>query len=222
MIAISKQSRSLVVFVVATAATASCTSQDAGRSAPAPGRRSGSQSSAAVPSSNGGSPLKTSASTIVVTSSGFENGQSIPKKFTEDGQDVSPPLAWKDVPAGTKQLALVCDDPDAPTPEPWVHWVLYAVPADVRSLHEGIEPNPRLTDPKGAMQGKNSWPRGQTIGYRGPAPPKGHGMHHYHFKLYALDADLKLQPELTKNELLAAIKPHILAQGELVGQYERK
>ena len=106
--------------------------------------------------------------------------------------------------------------------EPWVHWVLYAVPAAVRSLPEGVKTSAQLSEPKGALQGKNSWPGGRTVGYRGPAPPKGHGVHHYHFKLYALDSELKLGAGLTKSELLNAIDGHILGVGELVGTYERK
>jgi Raf kinase inhibitor-like YbhB/YbcL family protein len=165
--------------------------------------------------------MTTSTNTIAVTSSAFEKDQPIPKKFTGDGQDVSPPVAWKDAPAGTKQWALICDDPDAPTPEPWVHWVIYGIPADTRSLPEGVESQAKLTQPKGALQGKNSWPNGRTVGYRGPAPPKGHGVHHYHFKLYALDSELNLEPGLTKYELLQATKPHVLGTGELIGTYER-
>lgn len=158
---------------------------------------------------------------IQLISPAFGDGEPIPKKYTGDGEDLSPPLNWSDLPEGTKQLALICDDPDAPTEQPWVHWVLYHIPPDVTSLPEGIPPTERLDRPQGAMQGKNSWPEGQTIGYRGPAPPAGHGTHHYHFRLYALDAELDLEPGISKARLLKAIEGHILAQGELVGTYER-
>jgi Raf kinase inhibitor-like YbhB/YbcL family protein len=166
--------------------------------------------------------MKTAGNVIAITSPAFEDAQPIPKRHTEDGEDLSPALAWVYAPKGTKQWALICDDPDAPTPEPWVHWVIYSIPGEIRSLAEGVEPAPKLAELKGALQGKNSWPSGPTIGYRGPAPPKGHGVHHYHFKLYALDAALALKPELTKPELEHAMEGHVLATGELIGTYVRK
>ncbi len=155
-----------------------------------------------------------------ISSTAFKSGEPIPKKFTEDGNDVSPSLSWTNPPPGTKELALICDDPDAPTPEPWVHWVLYAIPASVTSLAEGIPQSERPTSPTGAAQGKNSW-KSDNVGYRGPAPPKGHGLHHYHFRLYALDAELQLKPGLTKAQLLKALEGHVLSQTEIVGLYER-
>jgi Raf kinase inhibitor-like YbhB/YbcL family protein len=108
-------------------------------------------------------------------------------------------------------MALICDDPDAPTPEPWVHWILYKIPPTLSGLKEG--------DKGGGVEGKNSF---EKIGYGGPMPPRGHGMHHYHFKLYALDQPLGLGAGLSKDQLLAAMKGHVLAQGELIGTYERK
>jgi Raf kinase inhibitor-like YbhB/YbcL family protein len=166
--------------------------------------------------------MKSTGSVVAVTSSAFDDGQPIPIKYTEDGENLSPPLAWIYAPKGTKQWALICDDPDAPTPQPWVHWVIYSIPGEIRSLPQGVEPAEMLAQFQGALQGKNSWPSGQTMGYRGPAPPKGHGVHHYHFKVYALDAVLSLQPEMTKPALLQAIEGHVMATGELVGTYERK
>ena len=156
-----------------------------------------------------------------ITSNAFEDGAPIPKKYTGDGVDLSPPLAWSSLPEGTAELALICDDPDAPTPRPWVHWVIYKIPKDQPGLPEGVEP---VQDPKalaGVLQGANSWSAGNTVGYRGPAPPPGHGTHHYHFTLYALDAPLQARPGLSKAALLAAIRGHILAEAELVGTYER-
>lgn len=157
-----------------------------------------------------------------LTSPAFEPGQPIPKQYTGEGADVSPPLEWSNVPEGTQEFALICDDPDAPTAEPWVHWVIYKIPADVTKLPEGIAKTPRLSVPPGALQGKNSWPGGQTIGYRGPMPPPGHGRHRYYFRLYALDKKLDLEPGLTKKQLLEAMKGHILGEGELMGTYERR
>ena len=158
---------------------------------------------------------------LEVTSTAFADGGPIPEKYTADGEDISPPLAWSGVPQGTKELALVCDDPDAPTPEPWVHWVIYKIPAGTKELPEGIAKTQRPQNPAGALQGKNSWKAGQTIGYRGPSPPPGHGTHHYHFTLYALDEELAAEPALDKRSLLKAIAGHILAEGRLTGTYKR-
>ncbi len=134
-------------------------------------------------------------------------------------QDLSPPLAWSGAPAGTKEFALICDDPDAPSAQPWVHWVLYKIPADAKSLGEGIPRQANPPTPAGAVQGTNSFPK-DDIGYRGPAPPKGKP-HHYHFHIYALDTTLPATPGLDKEKLLAAIKGHILGEGELIGTYQR-
>ena len=155
---------------------------------------------------------------MTVRSDAFASGRAIPRRYTEDGEDLSPPLTWTGLPQGVKELALIVDDPDAPRTEPWVHWVLYKIPAEVQTLSEGLPPTPTLEVPPGARQGKNSW---GTDGYRGPAPPRGHGTHHYHFRLYALDAPLALAPGLDKPGLLEAMKRHIVAEAELVGTYER-
>jgi Raf kinase inhibitor-like YbhB/YbcL family protein len=157
---------------------------------------------------------------MTVTSSAFKNGEAIPKKYTGEGFDYSPPLEWSGVPEGVKELALICDDPDAPSEEPWVHWVIYKIPADAKGLKEGVPRKSRLTDPPGALQGKNSWPS-DNIGYRGPMPPPGHGTHHYHFKLYALEGKLAVEPGMTKEALLQEIEGHVVAEGELVGTYKR-
>jgi Raf kinase inhibitor-like YbhB/YbcL family protein len=156
-----------------------------------------------------------------IGSDAFEHGKQIPRRFTGEGEDVSPPLWWDGVPDGTKQLVLICDDPDAPTQEPWVHWVLYGLPEGTTSLPEGVPASERLELPSGALQGKNSWPHGVTTGYRGPMPPEGHGLHHYRFRLYALDNAFDFQPGLEKQTILSAITGHVLAEAELVGTYER-
>ena len=157
---------------------------------------------------------------LTITSSAFEPKQTIPKDYTGDGKDLSPPIFWSDLPDGTKELALIVDDPDAPRDEPWVHWVIYKIPPDLTGLPEGVPRQQKLSMPDGVLQGVNSWDS-ENIGYRGPAPPKGHGVHHYHFKLYALDAKLDLEPGAKKEELLAAMKGHVLEQAERVGTYER-
>lgn len=159
--------------------------------------------------------------TLQITSTAFAAGERVPTKHTGEGEDVSPPLAWSDLPPGTKELALICDDPDAPTKEPWVHWVIYKIPPELRSLPEGIPARSNLQEPAGPLQGKNSWPNGRTIGYRGPMPPPGHGQHRYFFRLYALDAKLSLPPGASKAELLDAMQGHVLGEGELLGTYSR-
>ena len=160
--------------------------------------------------------------TISLTSTAFENGERIPDKYTFEGEDLSPPLAWSNLPEGTRELALICDDPDAPTAEPWVHWVIYKIPADSTGLSEGIPPEARLKD-NGMLQGQNSWstPAVPSIGYRGPKPPSGDGDHQYRFTVYALGGKLVVQPGISKKQLLTEMEDHILATGELVGLYSR-
>ena len=153
-----------------------------------------------------------------LTSPAFAEDGPIPIRHTEDGDDLSPAIAWFGLPEGTEELALIVDDPDAPTDEPWVHWVLYKIPASLDGLPEGLPQSSRLDDPAGMLQGKTTW---GTVGYRGPAPPKGHGTHHYHFKLYALDAPIEVEPEPDKKALMLAMSGHVLSHRELVGTYER-
>jgi Raf kinase inhibitor-like YbhB/YbcL family protein len=157
---------------------------------------------------------------IQLTSTAIDNNAPIPRIYTGDADDRSPPLAWEGAPDDAKEFAMICDDPDAPSAQPWVHWVIYSIPADVRSLPEGLPRNAQLDKPIAAKQGKNSWPSGATVGYRGPQPPPGKA-HHYHFHLYALDTKLDLSPSATKDALLKAMDGHILAEGELVGTYAR-
>ncbi len=163
-----------------------------------------------------------------LTSSAFDAGRPIPEKYTGAGDDISPPLKWSQPPEGTRTLALICDDPDAPSREhprpegPWVHWVLYNIPADTDSLPEALPRQAVLETPAGARQGRNDF-SSDNIGYRGPMPPRGSGPHRYFFKLYALDCQLDLDPKTaTKARLLQAMKGHVLAEGELMGTFERK
>lgn len=143
-----------------------------------------------------------------IESPAFENGGIIPKKYTCDGENVSPPLRWKEIPEGTESLALICDDPDAPMMT-WVHWILYNIPPDTEGLEEG-------TNLKGAVYGKNSWGK---LGYGGPCPPKGKP-HRYFFKLYALDSKLS-EEGMKKKNLLKEMEGHVLAKAELMGMYGR-
>lgn len=144
-----------------------------------------------------------------LTSSAFTQGQPILAKFSCKGDDVSPPLAWDEPPAGTKSLALIMDDPDAPMGT-WVHWVLFNLPAETRSLAENFQP----VAP--AIVGKNSWGKNA---YGGPCPPSG--THRYFFKLYALDTMLSLSSNADKKSLLTAMEGHILAQAELMGTFSK-
>lgn len=149
-----------------------------------------------------------------VTSSAFQEGDTIPRKYTADGPDVSPPLKWSDMPAGTKTFALICDDPDAPVGT-WVHWVLYNVGADRSELPEGVPAEKVVLGD--ACQGFNDF---KKIGYGGPSPPPGKP-HRYFFKLYALDRKLDLEPGASKKDVESDMKGHILGQGQLMGKYGR-
>ena len=158
-----------------------------------------------------GEPVATSDSALWLMSAAFEDGAAIPVQYTCDGADISPPLEWGDPPPNTASFALVMDDPDAPIGT-WVHWVIYDLPAEARSLPEGVAGEPDLAS--GGVQGKNSWPK---TGYGGPCPPSG--AHRYFFKLYALDAVLGAGPGLSKEQLLQEMEGHVLAQTQLVGTY---
>ena len=155
---------------------------------------------------------------FTLTSSAFSNEETIPKKYTCDGEDVSPLLQWSDAPAGTKTFAIIMDDPDAP-PGTWVHWVLFDLPGTLTELAENF---PRTETHSsgakhGACWGVDDYDR---VGYYGPCPPPG-APHRYYFKLYALDTVLNLPVKATKAQLLAAMKGHILGETQLLGTYGR-
>ena len=150
---------------------------------------------------------------ITITSTAFTDGGMIPRDYTCDGKDISPPLAWTGVPEGTKSLAIICDDPDAPMGT-WVHWVLFNIPASVNELPHSMKHGKVLEN--GAKHGINDF---RKFGYGGPCPPGG--THRYYFKIYALDNELPQEPGITKAELLKAMKGHILAEGQLMGKYKR-
>lgn len=162
---------------------------------------------------------------LTLTSNAIVDGQRIDDRYTVEGDDMSPPLRWSSLPAATRSLALICDDPDAPSPqrpaaEPWVHWVIFNIPVEATELPAGIARELEPAQVPGARQGKNSWPS-NNIGYRGPAPPPGSGQHRYFFKLYALDKQLDLEAGASKSDLLEAMAGHVLAEGQLFGVYER-
>ncbi len=157
------------------------------------------------------------AMALTLTSSAFGPNGAIPKKYTCEGDDVSPPLAWSGVPAAAKSLVLIVDDPDAPDPKApkttWVHWVVYDIPPTQQSLPEGIGRSPL---PAGARQGLNDWKR---AAYGGPCPPVGR--HRYFHKLYALDTQLGDVGSATKAKLEQAMEGHVLEKAELVGTYQK-
>ncbi len=153
---------------------------------------------------------------FILTSAALKDGATIPGKYTCDGVDVSPPLAWSGAPAGTRSFALIADDPDAPGGT-WVHWVLYNLPAEVSELPENIAKVESL-DLGGARQGRNDFRR---PGYGGPCPPPGPA-HRYFFKLYALDMRLELKAGAQKKDVEAAMEGHVLGSAQLMGTYARQ
>ncbi|HLV61180.1 MAG TPA: YbhB/YbcL family Raf kinase inhibitor-like protein [Fredinandcohnia sp.] len=153
-------------------------------------------------------------SKMQLRSTAFEAGGAIPKKHTGEGENVSPELSWSDAPEGTRAFAIICHDPDAPLVSPngtygYVHWVLYNIPASVNRVEEGTT---------AYTQGKND---AGKIGYTGPFPPEGHGVHHYYFWVLALSDDTPLEPGLTMWEFLAKVEPKVLGLNRLIGTYER-
>jgi hypothetical protein len=150
---------------------------------------------------------------FMILSSAFNSGDSIPVLYTCDGDDISPPLLFSNVPAGTVGLAIVCDDPDAPGGT-WTHWVLFNIPASTESLPAALPVDARLPD--GSQQGLNSWGR---TGYGGPCPPSG--THRYFFRAYALDCVIELPSRARAEQVLRAMEGHVLMTAELMGTYSR-
>lgn len=153
-------------------------------------------------------------SSMKLTSPAFKDGDTLPQKYTCDGGDVNPPLQWHDIPASTKSFVVIVDDPDAPQKTPWVHWILFNIPASVRSLDENVS----VDTLKGAQQGLTS---NKDRRFHGACPPHGHGIHHYYFKLYALDTMIQVPHGDSKEDILEAIKDHIVAQAQLMATYQR-
>ncbi len=153
------------------------------------------------------------AMNLDIKSTAFGEGDLIPKQYTCDGADVSPQLSWSQPPEGTGSMVLICDDPDAPMGT-WVHWVLYGLSPDTLEISENIPDDREVLG--GAKHGVNDF---HKYGYGGPCPPGG--THRYFFKLYAVNTVVDLDPGATKDEVLDAIKGHVLAQGQLMGRYSR-
>jgi len=182
-----------------------------------PGCRGGGPESGSIPPGPeaGPEPGEISAKWCL-TSAAFAHNTEIPVKHTCDGENLSPALAWGESPPGTVELALICNDPDAPSGN-WTHWVIYGISPDERSLPEGVSDAETLHEFGGAKQGLND---SGGIGYTGPCPPAGR-VHHYHFRLYALDAATDLPPGATEAALRSATAGHVLARSEVVGLYSR-
>jgi Raf kinase inhibitor-like YbhB/YbcL family protein len=147
--------------------------------------------------------------TINVTSTAFTDGGSLPVTFTADGAGVAPPIAWSNIPDGARSVVLIVEDPDAPAPKPFAHWLVYSLPVTAGSI---------ASSPAGGREGKNSMLKN---GYTPPAPPAGHGMHHYHFQVFALDVVLELGEGAGRSALLDAMRNRVIAWGEIVATYER-
>ncbi|WP_069808043.1 YbhB/YbcL family Raf kinase inhibitor-like protein [Vulcanisaeta thermophila] len=152
---------------------------------------------------------------FTLISPAFKYGERIPRKYTCDGEDVSPPLQWSGTPQGTKSLVLIMEDPDAPIGL-FTHWVLYNIPPTRNELPENVAKNPTVEGI--GLQGINDFGR---VGYGGPCPPRGHGPHRYFFRLYALDITLNLRPRASRNDVLNAIKNHVIGTAEYMGTYSR-
>ena len=149
-----------------------------------------------------------------LTSTAFQAGGTIPQRFTCDGDNISPQLSWDGVPPGTRSLALIMHDPDAPRPGGYTHWVIYNIAPSATHLEEGISKHEKL--PGVGIQGLNDSGR---LGYTGPCPPSG--THRYYFRLYALDREIDLKSGAGKSDLESAMKDHVLGQAELMGKYRR-
>lgn len=157
------------------------------------------------------------AASIQVTSDAFTHGDAIPRRYAQEGDDVSPPLRWANLPDGTREIVLLCEDPDAPFPSPFSHWVVYAMAPATEGLPENVAKIPMPHEER-MRQGKNG---AKGFGYVGAAPPPGHGVHRYHFQVFAVDAPLAFEEAPDRDELAAALEGHVLAYGDLVGTYER-
>lgn len=146
---------------------------------------------------------------LTITTPAFGTHKAVPERHTGDGEDVSPALEWSGAPEGTQAFAVVVHDPDAPLVDGFTHWLAYGIPGDATGLPEGAG---------GLVEGTNSF---GNSGYNGPAPPPGHGVHHYYFWVYALDAALDLEPGLDRRALLDRIEDHVIEQARVIGTYQR-
>jgi len=149
--------------------------------------------------------------TLTVTSQDFVNGEPLPRSATKDGESIPPIIAWSAVPEGTRSIVLICEDPDAPLPEPFAHWLVYDIPPVATMLDE--------TTRNLSREGKNS---NLKQGYAAVSPPRGHGSHAYHFQVFALDAELPINPGAGRYELMESMRGHVIAWGDMIGTYDRE
>lgn len=159
------------------------------------------------------------AEAVQVRSEAIDGSRSIDPRYSAYGDDISPPIAWEGAPDGTRSFVLMVEDPDAEKPSPYVHWIVYNIPAEIVALPEGLPGQHRLKEPEGLLQGRNSH---GSVGYRGMKPPPGDGPHEYHFQIFALDRMLDLQPGADRAAALEAMKGSVLAEGEVVGTFARE
>lgn len=152
------------------------------------------------------------SATLGITSASFQDGERMPERYVRSGANLSPALSWSRLPEGTASIAVICEDPDAPRAEPFIHWVVFNIPGPTPGVPEGV------AQPPGSEQGVNDF---GNVGYDGPEPPAGHGPHRYFFQVYALDTVLPLRPGVTTQALRAAMEGHVVAEGRLVGKYSR-
>lgn len=156
---------------------------------------------------------------ISFTSDAFKDGETIPVKYTQEGANVSPPLRWSGLGDDVKEIALICEDPDAPGPDPFIHWIIYDMdPQRTSEMPEGLGPQEELSHPIHARQGRNS---AGGIGFTGPMPPIGDDWHRYRFKFYALNHRLDLKGGSNSDDFYASIAGHVIAEAEVVGKYQR-
>lgn len=153
---------------------------------------------------------------LAVESDSFARHGRIPDAYAGP-HGRSPAVRWSGVPSDTREVVIICEDPDAPMPEPFVHWVVTGIPPDVTELPEGLPATGAPLD-NGVQQGRNS---AGSEGYYGPAPPRGHGAHHYHFQVFALDARVDVAAPIERDRLVEAMRDHVIGVGEVVGTYER-
>ncbi len=155
---------------------------------------------------------------LALESSAFASGDSIPDIYAAEGDNISPPLQWSEGPNGTKSYVVIMEDPDVAQDPPFVHWLLYNIPADVTQLNKAVPPSPQPAKPQGALQGKSE---AGAIGYFGPKPPASDPAHHYHFQVFALDTELEIPFGVSRAELVTAMEGHVLAAGQVTGTYSR-
>jgi Raf kinase inhibitor-like YbhB/YbcL family protein len=157
---------------------------------------------------------------LQVRSGTFTSGGVIPVKCAVEGANLSPDLQWAAAPGAAKEIVLICEDPDAPMMKPFLHWMMHGLPPHINALPASVPNERELLQFGNAKQGLNGTTK--THGWTGPNPPLGHGVHHYHFQVFALDKELGLGPDTTLDELVEQMKGHVIAEGELIGTYERK